>query len=176
MLVESFRLVTARLIPRLVRRKQTLLLAVLILAGCGGSSAPKAQVVTGPGFSFEAPAGWQVERTSRRASATHDSELVQVATFPLLKPYRPALFGRVAKELTGRMDQVATQVKGIVSGSRTVTAAGIRSHSYDVQVGDHVEEYTFVLRGMREVQLLCRRSASSSDAVCKQLIAGFELR
>jgi len=45
-----------------------------------------------------------------------------------------------------------------------------------VQVGDHVEEYTFVLRGMREVQLLCRRSASSSDAVCKQLIAGFELR
>jgi hypothetical protein len=173
MFVESFRLVTARLIPRHMRRKQTLLLASLILAGCGGSSAPKAQVVSGPGFSFEAPAGWTVQRTSRQASATNDSELVRVATFPLLKPYRPALFGPVATELAARMDQVATQVNGTVSGSRTVTAAGIRSHSYDVRVGDHVDQYTFVLRGLREYQLLCRRRSSSSGEACKQLIASF---
>ena len=159
-----------------MRRKQTLLLSALILAGCGGSSAPKAQVVAGTGFRFEAPAGWKVERTPRRVSATHDSELVQVATFPLLKPYRPALFVRVAKELVTRMDQVAKQVDGTVSGSRTVTAAGIRSHSYDVRVGDHVDQYTFVLRGMREYLLLCRRRSSSSGAACRQLIAGFRVR
>jgi hypothetical protein len=173
MLVESFRLVTVRLIPRHRRRKQTLLLATLILAGCGGSSAPKAQIVAGPGFRFAAPAGWKVERTPRQVSATHESELVRVATFSLLKPYSSALFDRVARELSARMNEVAKQVKGTVSAGRTVTAGGIRSHSYDVQVGDHVDQYTFVLRGMREYQLLCRRASSGSDAACKQLIASF---
>jgi hypothetical protein len=176
MFAGSFRFVTARLIPRLVRRKQTLLLAVIILAGCGGSSASKPQVVAGPGFRFDAPTGWTVERTSRETSATHDSELVRVAIFPLLKPYRPALFGPVARELSARMDEVAHQVNGTVSGTRTVTAAGIRSHSYDVQVGDHVDQYTFVLRDLREYQLLCRRNPSSSDRACRQLITSFVLR
>jgi hypothetical protein len=177
MLVWSFRLVTARLIPRPLRRKQTLLvvlvLATSILTGCGGQGAPKAQLVLGPDFRFDAPGGWKVERTRRQTSATHDSELVRVATFPLLKPYRSALFGRVATELTARMAEVAKHVNGTVSGSRTVTAAGIRSHSYDVQVGDHVDQYTFVLRDTREYQLLCRRGSGSSDAACKQLIASF---
>jgi hypothetical protein len=176
MLAESFRFVTSRLIPRRGVRKLAAVVALCILAGCGGSAAPKAQLVRGPGFRFTAPARWKIERTPRQVSASHGSERVQVATFPLLKPYSPTLFARVARELTARMAEVASQVHGTVSSTQTVTAAGIRSHSYDVQVGDHVEEYTFVLRGMREVQLLCRRSASSSDAVCKQLIAGFELR
>ena len=158
-----------------MRRKQTLLLSALILAGCGGSSAPKVQVVAGPGFRFEAPAGWKVERTSRQVSATHDSELVQVATFPLLKPYRPALFERVATELADRMDQVAKQVSGTVAGGRTVIAAGIRSHSYDVKVGADLDQYTFVLRGLREYLLLCRRSSSGSDAACGRLVTSFKL-
>jgi hypothetical protein len=176
MLAESFRVVTSRLIPRHFVRKLAIIVALAILAGCGGSSAPKAQLVQGPGFRFEAPAGWKVVREKRQVSATHGSERVQVATFPLLKPYSDALFEPVARELTARMAQVARQVHGTVSGTKTVTAGGIRSHSYEVQAGDHVEEYTFVLRGMREVQLLCRRTASSSDAACKQLISGFELR
>lgn len=165
-----------RLIPRHVRRKQTLLMAVLIFAGCGSSGAPKVQSVRGPGFQFAAPAGWKLERTPGQVSARHDSELVQVATFALLKPYRPALFARVATELAARMDEVAKQVHGTVSPNGTVTAAGIRSHSYDVRAGDHVDEYTFVLRGLREYQLLCRRRSSSSDHVCKQLIARFMVR
>jgi hypothetical protein len=176
MLAESFRLVTVRLIPRHVRRKQTLLVAVLIFAGCGSSGAPKVQSVRGPGFHFAAPAGWTVEHTPRQVSARHDSELVQVATFPLLKPYRPALFEAVATELAVRMDEVAKQVHGAVSPNGTVTAAGIRSHSYDVQAGDHVDQYTFVLRGLREYQLLCRRRSSSSDEVCRQLITSFSVR
>jgi hypothetical protein len=175
MLLDSFRIVAARLIPGHLGRKLTIVVALLILAGCGGSSAPKAQLVRGPGFRFEAPAGWKVERKQRQVSATHGSERVQVATFPLLKPYSAALFQRVAKELTTRMGQVASQVHGTVSSTKTVTAGGVRSHSYDVDVGDHVDQYTFVLRGMQEVQLLCRRDSSSSDAACKQLIAGFAL-
>jgi hypothetical protein len=73
------------------------------------------------------------------------------------------------------MGQVAQQVHGTVSGTRAVTAGGIRSHSYDVQVGNHVDEYTFVLRGLHELQLLCRRTASGSDSACKRLIASFKL-
>jgi hypothetical protein len=175
MLVESFRLVTARLIPGALRRKQLALIACLILAGCGGSSerdTPQARV-TGPGFSFQAPGGWLVQRSEGKVSATRDSELVQVATFRLLKPYRSALFGRVERELTTRMRQLAQQTGGSVSAGRTVVADGIRSHSYDVTVGDHVDQYTFVLRGRQEFQLLCRRKASHGDDACRQLLRSF---
>jgi hypothetical protein len=176
MLVGSFRVVTARLIPLGLRPKQAALLVVpLILAACGGSGAPKAQeqVVTGPGFRFEAPAGWRVEHAPRQASASEGPELVKVATFPLLKPYSPALFARVDRELTARMRQVAVETGGKVSAGTTVVAGGTRSHSYRVTTRDHVDQYTFVLRGRREYQLLCRRSSSNDDGVCSQLIASF---
>jgi hypothetical protein len=175
MLVESFRLVTARLIPGALRPKQLALAACLILAGCGGSSeqdTPPARVA-GTGFGFLAPGGWTVERSDGKVSARHDSELVQVATFRLLKPYRNALFGRVQRELTTRMGQLAQQTGGSVSAPRTVVTDGIRSHSYRVTVGDHVDEYTFVLRGRREFQLLCRRKASHGDEPCRQLLTSF---
>jgi hypothetical protein len=175
MLARSFRLVTARLIPLSLRPKQAaLLLAPLILAACGGSSAPKAQqVVSGPGFRFEAPRGWRVDHGSRQASASDGTELVKVATFPLLKPYSAALFTRVDRELSARMRQAARQTGGKLSSSATVTAGGIRSHTYRVTTGDHVDQYTFVLQAKREYQLLCRRTSSHDDSVCAQLIASF---
>jgi hypothetical protein len=149
----------------------------LILAGCGGSGTPKveSQVVSGPGFRFEAPAGWRVDRAAREASASRDSEVVKVATFPLVKPYTPSLFARVDGELTVRMRQIAAETGGKLTSSSTVTAAGIKSHTYDVTVGDHVDQYTFVLRGRREYQLLCRRRSSHGTGVCKTLIASFRL-
>ena len=107
-------------------------------------------------------------------SASRGGELVQVATFSLLKPYTADLFAPVEKELRARMRQVAAQSGGTVSGSTTVTAGGIRSHAYEVTVGDHVDEYTFVLRGRREYQLLCRRAKSSGADACKQLVRTFE--
>jgi hypothetical protein len=176
MLARSFRLVTARLIPGTSRAKQaTLLCLLLILAGCGGSTRPKVrhQVVSGPGFRFQAPAGWHVARSAREASASHGSELVKVATFALVKPYSARLFDRVEGELAIRMQQLAAQTGGKVSASSTVTAAGIKSHAYDVTVGDHVDQYTFVLRGKREYQLLCRRRSSHGTEVCEALIASF---
>jgi hypothetical protein len=175
MFARSFRLDTARLIPRPCGCKQALLLAVLILAGCGGSGAAKAdyQSIAGSGYRFDAPAGWRVEHAPRRVAASSDSELVQVATFPLVRAYDDSLFTRVEIELGLRMRSIAQQTGGKVSGRKTVTAGGVRSHAYDVTVGDHVDEYTFVLRGKREYQLLCRRRSSSSDAFCAKLVTSF---
>jgi hypothetical protein len=135
----------------------------------------QSQTVRGPGYRFAAPAGWSVARKSAMTTASRDSELVQVATFPLVKPYTPSLFDAVAGELQARMRQVARQSGGAVSAGVTVTAAGIRSHAYDVDVGDHVDEYTFVLRGKREYLLLCRRKKSSHDDFCSRLVRTFVL-
>ena len=99
--------------------------------------------------------------------------MVQVATFPLVRAYDPALFDKVAGELAVRMQAIAKQTGGTLGKAETVTAGGIRSHSYRVDVGDHVDQYTFVLRGMREFQLLCRRRASHGTDVCDTLIASF---
>ena len=99
---------------------------------------------------------------------------MQVTRFALLKPYSDALFGRVRVELDARMKAVAAQLHGSVTGPRTVTAAGIRSHSYEVSAGGQVVEYTFVLRDRREYQLLCRRSDKASDRPCSGLIRSFE--
>jgi hypothetical protein len=177
MLVESFRLVAARLIPRGLRCKQALLLAALILSGCGGSSAAKQQggwqTVAGTGFSFQAPAGWKVERAKNRLTATRGSELVQVATFSLVKAYDAKLFERVAIELRSRMLDIAHQTGGKLSGQRTVTADGVRSHAYDVTAAAQTDEYTFVLSGKREYQLLCRRASSDGSAFCAQLVKSF---
>jgi hypothetical protein len=173
-LAGSFRLDTGRLIPRGRRPKQGLLLAVLLLAGCGGSPAVKTQRVSGAGFHFMTPAGWTVQRTAARVSASHDGELVEVARFPLLKPYRAALFARVAGELEVRMRQVARQVGGTVEPAGSATAAGVRSHVYRIRVDGHVDEYTFVLVGQREYQLLCR--TSDGGGVCSQLQSTFTLQ
>jgi predicted Zn-dependent protease len=175
MLAGSFRLDTSRLIPRILRRKQTLLVAALILAGCGGSGAPKAQseLVRGHGFSFKAPAGWQIVRSARGAVASHGSELVQVSTFPLVRPYQAALFDRVAGELALRMKSIAQETGGTLAGTKTVTAGGVKSHRFEVKVDGHVDRYTFVLIGKREYQLLCRAGTSSNGAFCDDLLTSF---
>ena len=144
-------------------------MGLLILAGCGGSPHAQPQVVRGRGFSFNAPAGWKVTGTR----AQHDSQLVQVATFPLLHRYDDSLFERVKQELDARMQAVAKQAGGSVTGSRTVTVDGGRAHSYQVTSGKDLLEYTFELRGLREFELLCRRPSSASDDACKLLLTSF---
>jgi hypothetical protein len=177
MLVESFRFVTARLIPRIIRSKQSLLFATVILAGCGGSGAAKSttqwQTVTGTGLTFQASKGWKVERALSRVTATHGKELVQVSTFPLTKRYDEKLFVRVATELRTRMEEIARQTGGKLSAGSTVTADGVPSHVYDVTAGSQVDQYTFVLSGKREYLLLCRRTSSSGPDFCKQLVTSF---
>ncbi|MCW2964092.1 MAG: hypothetical protein JWO17_1344 [Actinomycetia bacterium] len=101
---------------------------------------------------------------------------MQVATFPLQKTYDAKLFGRVATELRSRMQDIAHQTGGKLSGQRTVTADGARSHAYDVTAGALVDEYTFVLSGKREYLLLCRRKSSDGSGFCTQLVTSFVRR
>ena len=112
------------------------------------------------------PASWRVEG----ARASHGQSMVRVATFALVKPYDESLFDKVTSELAVRMEDVARQVGGTVSGHDVVTTTGVKAHSYTVKVGDRTETYTFVLRGKREYQLLC-----SADArVCAHLLTSFD--
>jgi hypothetical protein len=67
------------------------------------------------------------------------------------------------------MDTVAKETGGSLGAHRVVDAGGIKSHSYDVRVGDRTDTYTFVLRGRREYQLLC----SADKAVCEELVSSF---
>ena len=133
----------------------------------------KPTTVRGHGFSFNAPAGWKVTAAGSSTTASHDSELLQVSSFPLLKAYSDALFDRVKTELDVRMQAVAKAAGGTVTGSRTVTAGGGRAHSYEVSAGGDVLQYTFVLRGKREYELLCRRPSSKGDGNCKTLLTSF---
>lgn len=94
-----------------------------------------------------------------------------MSTFPLVKPYDDGLFAKVAGELGTRMQQVATRLHGQVTHARAVTVAGVRSHSYELVAGSDVYEYTFVLRGTREYQLLCRYQKNNS--ACVQLLRAF---
>jgi hypothetical protein len=180
MLFKSFRVVTARLIPQGLQCKQALLFATVILAGCGGSTAATAnqhwQNVAGTGLTFQAPAGWKVGRAQNRVSVTHGTELVQVATFPLTKTYNDKLFVSVATELHSRMDAIARQTGGKLSAGPTVTADGVRSHSYDVTAGSQVDEYTFVFSGKREYLLLCRRKSADGSDFCGRLVTSFARR
>jgi len=167
--------VSSRL-PRPVAGSSALLVAVTILAGCGGSGGGKpAQHLAGPGFRFDAPGGWRVTRGQGRVTAGSNAELVQVSSFRLLKPYSQSLFTKVAKELRLRMAAVADQTGGKLAGSQIVTAGGLRAHSFRVRAGPRLDEYTFVLRGRREYQLLCRRNAASGADVCRELLRTFAI-
>ncbi len=148
-------------------------LAVMV-AGCGGSAGAKSQRVAASGYRFSAPMGWHVVRTRLAVTAAGGDDLVQVSAFPLAKPYRAALFAKVASELEAQLGKATAAVGGKVERAGDVTAAGVRSHVYRVTVGDHVDEYTFVLVGRREYQLLCR-SKRPGAAACKELQRSFEL-
>src|SRR5262245_15565134 len=171
MVARSFRLVTARLFPRPVRRKQALFLAVVILAGCGGSGQSNRhwQVVSRQGVHFRAPADWQVTVANGRTTARDGAAFVQVATFPLVHPYTASLFTKVQSELALRMAEVAKQAGGTVGKHSVVVVDGSRSHSYEVAMGDRTDRYTFFLRGKREFLLVC----SADAAVCDELAASF---
>ncbi|HEV2593144.1 MAG TPA: hypothetical protein VGU02_14770 [Gaiellaceae bacterium] len=129
--------------------------------------------VRGHGYSFNAPGGWKVTTAPRTVLVSHDSELLQVSSFPLVRAYSDGLFAKVTKELDVRMQAVARAAGGTVTGSRTVTAGGGRAHSYEVTAGKDVIEYTFVLRRKLEYELLCRRPSSKGDGNCKTLVTSF---
>ena len=176
MLARSFRFVALRPAHRSLAVVGALSLTLaIIVAGCGGSAKKQSQEVSGTGFRFSAPAGWVVTRSPLGVTAAHDGQFVRVSTFPLAKPYSPARFAAVGTELKIRMDALVAQSGGKVQATTVATAAGIKAHVWQIVTSGNLDEYTFVLMGLREYQLLCHRPAGGSDAVCSQLVQSLQL-
>ena len=153
-------------------------LALLVLAGCGGRTAPPApQSVTGDGYRFAAPAGWRVTHAGRTTSAENGKQLVSVTVFPLGRPFRPTLWEKTVPELDKVAAQLARQLGGRVESRAGTTLAGRRARTYDVAFVSGgravVERIAFILEGRREYQLLCRYVGDDSD--CRDFRASFRL-
>ena len=178
----SFRSLSA---PRVYPRIATFTLAALLLAGCGGggggNKSSPVETVTGKTFRFSAPSGWQTKITSLTASAAPaggGETLVSVSVFRLVKPYRPELWPKVVPELDRVAAQLASRLHARLAASSTVSVAGASARAYELsfshQGTDVRERITFVLRSLREYQLLCRWEASASEPpACAQLSRSF---
>jgi hypothetical protein len=173
--------------PRPRRWKPSvLLMGLLLLAGCGGGgSKPEpapVKVVATAGASVAVPSAWTVSRTPTTVSASPKAgseELVSVSIFRLLRPYSAALWTRVVPELDRAAQELAGELKATVGASRTVTVGGEKARQYDLsftRAGKQLNErLTFVLRGRREYQLLCRWAATE-PAACGSLESSFSFR
>lgn len=178
----------SRVYPSAKLRKRVVLVATALTlllagAGCGGggtteTSAEAGQTVSGTGFAFRAPESWTAHTGRTSADARQDdSTLVSVTVLPLVRPYRIALFPRVAEELDRVASAYAASLKGRVASRRTVRVAGRRAREYRITHGDLVDEITFVLRGKRNFQLTCRwRSKDGEPGACARLASSFAFR
>jgi hypothetical protein len=110
--------------------------------------------------------------------ASEGIDLVSVTRYPLVRPFRPALWKRVVSELDQAAAGVAKQQNGTVASPRSTTVSGRRARTYDIEYqrdGRHlVEQITFVLRGRTEYYLLCRYEGGGKEA-CDRLLATFTL-
>ena len=175
-------------LPRGRRYKPLVALAaaVLALGACGGGDGEDAaQTVAGPGFSFSAPAGWEVDVAGRSASASPHasaSELVSVRVFRLARPYRPALWETVVPELDRVAAALAEELDGEIESSAVVVVAGRRAKRYDIRYdrdGTAFRERTaFLLHARREFQLVCRSEAADEaegPSACELLFSSFRI-
>ena len=151
-----------------------------LAAGCGGSNAATAErPVRGTGYSFSAPASWELVRSGRTISASDGLAVVSVTRFPLIRAYRPELWNKVVSELDRAAAAVASQQKGTLAEPETVTIGGRRARRYDIEY-EHdgkqlVERIAFVLRGKSEYLLLCRYERGGDTDACERLLATFTL-
>jgi hypothetical protein len=154
---------------------------VVVLVGCG-AEAPGERVVTGTGYRFRAPAGWEVVRTAREVRAAegeNSAALVGVSRFHLRRAYRQALWSKVVRELDSVSGALARQQHGSVTDAKDVRISGTRARRYRVAyvVGGKklVEELVFLLRGKTEYLLLCRYAQGASHDACDTLTSSFKL-
>jgi hypothetical protein len=182
--------ISRRVYPSRQRSKRFCLLLTAVAvaslaAGCGGGGGGSSeslgiygQGVAGPGFSFQAPEDWTVKTLPTSAEARQSaSTVVSVNVLPLVKPYRFALFPRVAKELDRVAAAYAANLEGTVRSRRTVDVAGRKARQYEISHGDLVDRITFVLRKKRNYQLTCRwRAQDGEPAACAKLVASFVFR
>lgn len=127
----------------------------------------------GNGFSFSVPKAWRSQVSARVVRAVSGASEVSVQTFSLLKPYRPAEFAAVTKELDRDARQLAAQAGKPLVTKETTTVAGVKIRAYRygrTRIG-------FVLVDKLEYQLLCRLGSGGSDpeGACALLFSSFSL-
>jgi hypothetical protein len=158
-------------------------MALCALAGCGGGGG-KTQLkrIQGTGYSFQAPAGWEVARTARQVQAVEGGKslrLVAVSRLPLLHVFKPELWPKVVPELDRVADSVAQQQHGSVTSAEDTKIAGEAARkylvAYDLRGKKLIETIAFVLRGKTEYELLCRYAQDASSDACDTLLRTFEL-
>jgi hypothetical protein len=130
-------------------------------------------VLHGTGFSISVPKAWRSRVSARIVLATSGSSEVSVQTFPLLKPYRPAEFAAVTKELDRDAEQLAAQAGKPLATKETTIVSGLKIRAY----GYGRTRIGFVLVDKLEYQLLCRLGAGGSDpdGACATLFSSFSL-
>ncbi len=123
------------------------------------------------------PQGWQVSRKPNRVTAQQGDALVSVTLFALVKPYDPAKFAAVAKELDRVAATLAARAGGILTDRATATVAGRKIRAYRYTRGDVGLRLGFVLENRQEYQLLCQAPTARGDPddACKLLFASFTL-
>jgi hypothetical protein len=160
--------------PRLTHAVFVGALAAFAVAGCGGTASVEvesatARTVSGPGFRFAVSQGRKIERTPRSVTVLPpqkgSEELESVTIFPLVKPYRPALWPQAAEELDGVAERLADSLGGELLGKpETVRRSGLRGRLYEIAYEREGVELrqrlTLLLTRRTEYQLLCRWDAS----------------
>ena len=140
--------------------------------------------MSGPGFSFVAPAGWRVGQGDRSVTAQSSAvrpSIVSAAAYRIGKAYVPSDFATAAKELDGVAARLAAASGGRVTERATTTAAGLKIRAYRFTATRKGVAYRdrvgFVLSGKREVQLLCEAPAGAGDpdGACALLFSSFKL-
>jgi len=160
------------------------MLAALAVAGCGGESGGAKPIAThtvsGPGFTVAAPEEREVERTPRSVTVLPaeeaSQELESVTIFPLVKPFRPALWPQAAKELDGVAERLAATLGGeLLEEPETVLRGGLRGRQYEIgyeREGIELRQrLTLLLSRRTEYQLLCRWEASTDVPEACEIVA-----
>lgn len=100
---------------------------------------------------------------------------VQVNEFRLVHPYVHGKQAAAAKELDGVAARLAQQLNGKVMSRRTLEVNGLDGRAYGIVHGALAEEFTFVLRGQHEYELVCRRAVGADATACRELVASFRV-
>lgn len=152
----------------------------LVASACGssGGGGTASRTLLGPGFSFSAPAGWSVRRTTGSVAVRSGGATVSAAVYRIGKAYDPSQFEAATKELDRVASQAAAAAGGRVTRSRTTTVAARKARVYELATPKQRVHLGFLLSGRREFQLLCEapRAAAFPDAACALLFASFALR
>ena len=168
-----------------------LLIVPLFAAACGSSHhaatttvSVARQTVSGPGFTFDAPASWRVgqgDRSVTAQSAASPPAIVSATVYRIGKAYAPSDFAAAAKELDGVAAKLAAAAGGAITERETATVAGRKIRAYRFTAtrkgAAYHDRVGFVLSGKREVQLLCEAPAGAGDpdGACALLFSSFRL-